>query len=548
MWRLLTVRERRGSWLLTAAVAAVAVTSCSDGKSDAGPGGTDDPDDEVAGSSAQASGGSESKAASGGTRPRSGPATNGGAGAAGGSQASGGVTSSSAGSHGGGDEASSSNAGMSSAAGAENEPGGGGSGTVIGGQGNAGQAGASEEPAEPPAGATCAACAAGKCSVLASCSDNPECAPWLACLKACDTNACVSACDASFTDVARVYYGVYECLCDECAASCTVAQACSKKCLDDQALAPSAIQPATLAETGLFAAASSSAPGSLPQVAAYVRLYEPKYGLWADGFGKDRYVYVPACATIDTRDMDHWQFPVGTRLWKHFSVGGKLVETRLLHRYGSGAADWLYGTYGWSPDKPNDPTAAVAVLHGQPNANGTQHDIPDPWECGACHGKLPDKPLGFSAIQLSHSGNGLTIQKLSDLGWLTVPARSGFKVPGNPVQQAALGYLHANCGGCHNSAGELPRDDPMKLRLLVTQTSYDETDSVLTTIGVPTLNADPELYGRPRIDPQSAGTSAIYLRMSNRDQYPMPPIATEQPDSAGGVAAVKAWIDSLPTP
>jgi hypothetical protein len=299
------------------------------------------------------------------------------------------------------------------------------------------------------------------------------------------------------------------------------------------------VQPSTLAETGLYA------PGTTVKLATYVRAYEPQFALWADGFGKDRYVYIPPCATIGTQDMDHWEFPVGTRMWKHFSVAGKLVETRMLHRFGSGTGDWLYATYGWSADKPNDPTAAVAVLHGQPNANGTQHDIPDPWECGACHGKLPDKPLGFSAIQLSHAGGGLTMQKLSDLGWLTVPARAGFNVPGTPVQRAALGYLHANCGGCHNSAGEIPRDDPMKLRLLVGQSDYANTDTVLTTIGVPTLNADPDLHDKPRIDPQSAATSAIYLRMSNRDKYPMPPIATEQPDTAGGVAAIKAWIDSI---
>jgi hypothetical protein len=68
---------------------------------------------------------------------------------------------------------------------------------------------------------------------------------------------------------------------------------------------------------------------------------------------------------------------------------------------------------------------------------------------------------------------------------------------------------------------------------------------VLTTVGVPTLNADVDLHDKPRIDPQSPATSAIYLRMSNRDRYPMPPIASEQPDTAGGVATIKAWIDSL---
>jgi hypothetical protein len=218
----------------------------------------------------------------------------------------------------------------------------------------------------------------------------------------------------------------------------------------------------------------------------------------------------------------------------------------MIHRYGSGDSDWLFATYGWDPNKPNDPSAAAVVLHGLPNANGTLHDIPDPSACPSCHGKLPEKPLGFSAIELSHDGDGLTMQKLSDAGWLTTPARAGFKVPGTAVQQAALGYLHANCGGCHNSYGQIPRENPMKLRLLVAQTSYADTDLVKTTIGIPTINAYTELHDKPRIDPQSPQTSTIYLRMSDRNKFPMPPLATKFADTDGGVAAVSAWIQSLP--
>jgi hypothetical protein len=440
-----------------------------------------------------------------------------------------------------GGSSSETNGGSESSGGSETA---GGAGTVGGGAETGGQAdesggqpGGAGQPDPPAAGAACLSCGAGKCDVLKSCEQNPECSPWLACVKACDSETCTSTCDATYNDVARVYYGVYSCLCTACAAECAVADSCRKKCVDDGTLPPSATEPDTLAETGLYAGA---------QLAPYVRLFEPKYALWADGAGKERYIYVPRCATIDTADMDHWQFPVGTRLWKHFAVDGKRVETRMLQRFGSGNTDWLYATYDWDESKPDDPSAAVAVLHGLPNANGTLHDIPDPSACPACHGKLPDKPLGFGAVQLSHAGEGLTMQKLSDWGWLSVPARNGFPIPGTAVQQAALGYLHANCGGCHNSFGEIPRENPMKLRLLVAQTAYAQTDTVLTTIGVPTINAYPELHDKPRIDPQAPSNSAIYLRMSDRNEFPMPPLATKFPDTDGGVAAVTAWIDSIP--
>jgi hypothetical protein len=80
---------------------------------------------------------------------------------------------------------------------------------------------------------------------------------------------------------------------------------------------------------------------------------------------------------------------------------------------------------------------------------------------------------------------------------------------------------------------------------LVAQTNYADTDAVHTTIGVPTINAYPELHDKPRIDPGSPTNSAIYLRMSDRNKFPMPPLATKFPDTDGGVAAVTAWINSL---
>lgn len=393
----------------------------------------------------------------------------------------------------------------------------------------------------PTAGDACIDCGNAACgSMLQDCEQNPECAPWLSCVSGCDTEACVSACDTRSAEVARVYYRIYACLCASCATSCDIAQSCQKKCVDDGLPPPSAAAPASLAETGLYASADSAA-----EVAAGVSAYEAQFPLWADAAGKDRYIFIPPCSTIDTQDMDHWVFPVGTRLWKHFEVDGKRVETRLLHRYGSGSDDWLYATYGWDAAQPDDPRAALAVLHGSPSVNGTLHDIPDPSACPSCHGKLPERALGFSAFQLSHSHPGLNMQRLSDRGMLSVPARQGFAVPGTPVQRAALGYLHGNCGGCHNSSGQIPRENPMKLRLLVAQTDYATSDSVLTTIGVPTINAYTELHGKPRIDPQAPANSAIYLRMSDRNKFPMPPLASKFPDTDGGVAAIAAWIDSL---
>ena len=414
--------------------------------------------------------------------------------------------------------------------------GGGQSSGDAGGEESGGQSGGTSNPS--PAGEACAACGASACqAVFTSCERTPECAPWLACVLSCDSASCTSACDTRYVGLSRVYYGVYACLCGSCEADCQATQSCEKRCADEEALPPQSAAPASLADTGLYTKAGS--------IAAEVQRYDVRFPLWADGANKDRYIYVPSCATIDTSDMDHWKFPVGTRFWKEFAVDDQLIETRLLHRFGSGEADWLYATYGWDTSRPDDPSAARLVEHGQPNAGGTLHDIPDPSACPSCHGKLPDRALGFSAFQLSHAEPGLNMQRLSDWGWLSVPARSGFRVPGTAVQQAALGYLHGNCGGCHNRQVDIPREDPMKLRLLVGQKDYATTDTVLTTIGVPTINAYPELHGKPRIAPRAPENSAIYLRMSDRNKFPMPPLASKFSDLDGGDAVVEAWINSL---
>jgi hypothetical protein len=403
------------------------------------------------------------------------------------------------------------------------------------GESSSGAAGAPGPSAEAVA---CAACGEQACSdAFQGCAQNQECAPWLACVEACDSSSCSSRCDARFAGLSRVYQKVYACLCGACQASCQFTESCSKSCDESEQLPPTGSAPASLADTGLY-----TKDGKL-STAAYP--FDVRFPLWADGAGKGRYVYVPPCSVIDTHDMDHWDFPVGTRFWKEFGVDGKLIETRLLHRFGSGADDWLYATYAWDQTRPTDASAALLVERGQSNAGGTLHDIPELSACPSCHGKLPDRALGFSAFQLSHAEPGLNMQKLSDWGWLSAPARAGFRVPGTAVQQAALGYLHGNCGGCHNQQVDIPREDPMRLRLLVGQRDYAATDAVLTTIGVATINAYPELHGKPRIAPRHPEDSAVYLRMSDRNKFPMPPLASKFSDLDGGDAAVEAWIDSL---
>ena len=73
-----------------------------------------------------------------------------------------------------------------------------------------------------------------------------------------------------------------------------------------------------------------------------VLYFSPRYQLWSDDADKSRWVYIPECAKIDSSNMDDWQFPVGTRFFKEFSVDGRRVETRMVSRIGEGHRDFAY--------------------------------------------------------------------------------------------------------------------------------------------------------------------------------------------------------------
>jgi len=296
---------------------------------------------------------------------------------------------------------------------------------------------------------------------------------------------------------------------------------------------------AHLSETGLFDdfAAKHVAPG--------IVAFEPTYKLWSDAATKRRWIRLPPGTQIDTADMDHWVFPVGTKFFKEFSLGGTLLETRLIERYGDGPEDYWFGAFVWTPDG----TDAVFAEGGQNDINGTMHDAPAQKDCGKCHRGDVGRVLGFSAIQLSRATAPPAMPELVALGLLSDPPADphGFPVPGDAATSAALGYLHANCGHCHNENGAAWPDTQMVLRLVV-------GDRDAATSGVEqSIVGKNVTYWRGgaitlRVDPGAPDGSAIVARMNVRGSMDeMPPIATELVD-ATGVATVRSWIAALPAP
>jgi mono/diheme cytochrome c family protein len=246
--------------------------------------------------------------------------------------------------------------------------------------------------------------------------------------------------------------------------------------------------------------------------------------------------------------MNDWSFPVGTRFYKEFVVDGKRIETRLILRTGKGPYDFLYASYLWNDAETE---ATLVPKEGILQAKGTTHDIPSEVACRRCHGShekkggRPSRALGFSAMQLNHDNAETLLGTLVNNERLTHAPMETLKVPGNDVERGALGYLHVNCGVCHNGTRDgVPQTD-MNLWIDHDQTTVETTSTYLSTVGKANKVFNDQ-HVTARIEPNNPDKSSIIYRMSQRgNNAQMPPLATHQVDQVG-VEAVKAWILSLP--
>ena len=298
--------------------------------------------------------------------------------------------------------------------------------------------------------------------------------------------------------------------------------------------------PPDLGCTGLYSDWASRT------VASSARPYAPGVALWSDGAEKHRWIELPAQSKIDTSNMDEWTFPVGTKLWKEFRLEGRPVETRFLWKRAAG--QWLRTTYAWSADG----SSATELTTGMPHVGGGSYEIPTQSQCTICHQGRIDGVLGFEAVSLAAPGaSGLTLATLVAEGLVTQAPSAPIVIPGNAVESAALGWLHANCGtACHNrSPSSLAGTTGLYLRLDVGRMATAQgTDAWTTSVGQPSNFQKYPGSGLVLIDPGKPANSAIYFRDSTRDtqgqDFQMPPIDTHLVDDAG-VASVRAWISAM---
>jgi hypothetical protein len=324
--------------------------------------------------------------------------------------------------------------------------------------------------------------------------------------------------------------------------------------------------PLDLADTGLYRDRATLA------LSAGLIAFAPQYPLWSDGASKHRWLRLPPGASIDASNPDAWAFPVGTRLWKEFRVGGRRVETRVLDRTSAG---WRYASYVWDAAGARArraPSAGATVaLDGadEPGRAAPRWHVPGADGCLACHDGALAPVLGFAALQLAGgdaalavveitgeetplaaAGSARGLQALVERGWLRGLPPPLLATPpriaaADAATRDALGHLHGNCGHCHHAGpGRVP------VRLTLAQSVADPVASLRRTlasaVGAPTRTP---LAGADRLvvagDPDA---SALLRRLSTRDpRLQMPPLGTDRPDPEGQ-ALVSRWIHQLTPP
>jgi hypothetical protein len=269
-------------------------------------------------------------------------------------------------------------------------------------------------------------------------------------------------------------------------------------------------------------------------VAPDVRSFRPRFELWSDGAGKRRWIRLPPGTQIDTSDMDSWQFPVATKLWKEFTRDGIRVETRLLQRLPSG---WIGLAYLWQDDGKD----AIAAPYGAIDARATPHDVPASNECDACHGGRSSHALGFSALELAQEADAdaLSLDELVRLELVTRAPAAAPEVPGNEIEQAALGYLHANCSHCHNAS----RPKRAGSRCFDPENDLDfslRADEASSPAETRTYRTATEV-----IEPGHPNESKLIELVSRRGRFSqMPPLASDVVDTAA-VALLRRWIEEM---
>lgn len=313
------------------------------------------------------------------------------------------------------------------------------------------------------------------------------------------------------------------------------------KLVADSAVPPVGDFPDKLSKTGCFD------PSDLTRAGSALIPFAPNSPLWSDNAEKERWFALPDGAKITIEADGHFDFPIGSVLWKSFKLDGKLVESRLMVRHDDGG--WAGYSYEWDADGKD--ATLLPANKSKPVGNGQTWYYPSRSECLACHTGAAGRTLGPETGQLNGEMHYASTNRLSNqmatldhIGLFTAPlpgpVDSLTRYP-NPTSQEgtaetrARAYLQANCSFCHRPNGV--GGGPMDLRFAVPLADAKACD-------VGPSNGDLGIAGAKIITPGDPAHSLLSVRPRTLGAGRMPPLGSAIID-AKGTAVIDAWIQGL---
>jgi uncharacterized repeat protein (TIGR03806 family) len=240
-----------------------------------------------------------------------------------------------------------------------------------------------------------------------------------------------------------------------------------------------------------------------------------------------------------------WEFPVGTVLMKRFRLGGKLIETRLLMRHEDG--EWAGYSYEWDAGGRD----ATLLLGEKTKAvGGVTWTYPSRSQCLQCHTQAAGRVLGPETWQMNrdafYPSTGRTANQLLTFEHVglfaeplgaepeSLPALPDPWDAGEPLEERARSYLHANCSHCHRPGGTARGNADFRF------------DTPFAEMNICDVESDNDLgvAGARLLLPGDPSRSIISLRMHATDTNRMPPIGRNVVNEAGA-DLIDAWIESL---
>jgi uncharacterized repeat protein (TIGR03806 family) len=262
--------------------------------------------------------------------------------------------------------------------------------------------------------------------------------------------------------------------------------------------------------------------------------YDVNAALWVDGAEKRYWLALPGSARIGFHPTEAWDFPVGTVIVKHFELGGRRVETRVLVHATGG---WQGFSYKWNAAQDDADLLPGSLTE---NIDGQDWYFPSRADCLTCHNATAGAVLGIRTKQLNRDFDYPTLTDNQLRSWrhiqlftADIGTYTRYEALADPADteastdDRARAYLQGNCGFCHLPNGPTPVDMDLRHGVPIAQ---------MRIVGVPAV------AGGIRVDPGSSATSLLWERMSARGLAQMPPLATNVVDTAGA-DLLALWID-----